>query len=121
MVGKILKAQSILSRQCPLQKLLDILTEFLVDRIRLADLLQKLIFVGVLPREGPMQEHIKNHAQAPDISFLVEHKIPSALWTLVGVEPDIPSAFLAVLADFPGVTESAYFDDLILNKKAGGL
>ena len=52
---------------------------------------------------------------------MVEHKIPSALWTLVGVEPDIPSAFLVVLAYFPGVTESAYFNDLILNKKAGGL
>lgn len=54
MIVKILKTQSILSRQCPLQKFLNILAEFLVDRIRLAYLLQKLNFVGVLPREGPM-------------------------------------------------------------------
>lgn len=52
---------------------------------------------------------------------MIEHEIPCAFGTLVRVEPDFPSAFLAVLTNFSGVTESAYFDDLILNKKARGL
>lgn len=52
---------------------------------------------------------------------MVEDIIPYAFWTLVGVEPDLPSDLFAVLADFPGVTEAAYFDYLVLNKKTGGL
>jgi hypothetical protein len=50
-----------------------------------------------------------------------KYAVLHAFWTLVGVKSDLSLEVLALLADFPGVTQAANFNDLVFNKKAGEL
>lgn len=64
-----------------------------------------------------MQQHVEDHAQTPNIAFMIEDVFFNALWTLIGVEPHFFSLLLILHLAY--IAETSNFDDFILEEEAG--